>query len=85
MFLYRGNQAYADGDVYEAEKHYTRGVNSVPRDEESESCLAELALCYSNRAAARMACARMRAALKDCQNAINLNPYFRKVQLRAAK
>ena len=42
-------------------------------------------LCYSNRAAARMSCGRMREALGDCMTAAALDPHFHKVHIRAAK
>ncbi|KAF5203662.1 Tpr repeat-containing thioredoxin ttl4 [Thalictrum thalictroides] len=80
----RGNQAYANGNLSKAEDYYTRGLNCVPGNETSESCLTALMLCYSNRAAARMSCGRMREALEDCKKAAEINPDFRKVQVRAA-
>ncbi|KAI3846420.1 hypothetical protein MKX03_001870 [Papaver bracteatum] len=80
----RGNQAYAKGNLSRAEGYYTRGLNCVPRNEASKSCLMALVLCYSNRAAARMTLGRMREALGDCKEAMALDPNFYKAQLRAA-
>lgn len=42
-------------------------------------------LCYSNRAATRMALGRMRDALSDCMLAVAIDPDFLRVQVRAAK
>ncbi|KAF9593873.1 hypothetical protein IFM89_025664 [Coptis chinensis] len=81
----RGNQAYANGELSNAEDYYTRGLNCVPENETSESCLTALMLCYSNRAATRMSSGRTREALDDCKKAAEINPDFRKVQVRAAK
>ncbi|PIA48330.1 hypothetical protein AQUCO_01400734v1 [Aquilegia coerulea] len=80
----RGNQAYANGNLSKAEDYYTRGLSCVPGNETSDSCLTALMLCYSNRAAARMSCGRMREALEDCKKAAEINPDFCKVQVRAA-
>ncbi|KAF9592583.1 hypothetical protein IFM89_016034, partial [Coptis chinensis] len=80
----RGNQAYANGELSNAEDYYTRGLNCVPENETSESCLTALMLCYSNRAATRMSSGRTREALDDCKKAAEINPDFRKVQVRAA-
>lgn len=80
----RGNQAYASGDAGKAEDYYTHGINCVSRDEMSRSCSRALMLCYSNRAATRMALGRMRDAIGDCMMAIAIDPNFFKVQVRAA-
>ncbi|XP_048139232.1 uncharacterized protein LOC115735457 isoform X1 [Rhodamnia argentea] len=79
----RGNQAYASGDAGKAEEYYTHGINCVS-DEMSRSCLRALMLCYSNRAATRMALGRMRDAIGDCMMAIAIDPNFFRVQVRAA-
>ncbi|KAG6632361.1 uncharacterized protein LOC122292374 [Carya illinoinensis] len=80
----RGNQAYMNGDLSKAEDCYTKGVNSVSMSESSRGCLRVLMLCYSNRAATRMALGRIRDALGDCMMAAAIDPNFLKVQLRAA-
>ncbi|KAI3938308.1 hypothetical protein MKW92_023207 [Papaver armeniacum] len=80
----RGNKAYANGDLSKAEDYYTRGVNCISTSETSESLLKPLAMCYSNRAAARMSSGRMREALGDCIMASTLDPSFLKVLVRAA-
>ncbi|XP_030453346.1 uncharacterized protein LOC115674954 [Syzygium oleosum] len=80
----RGNQAYASGDAGKAEDYYTHGINCVSRDEMSRSCLRALMLCHSNRAATRMAFGRMRDATGDCLRAIEIDPNFFRVQVRAA-
>lgn len=85
LINFRGNQAYASGNLSKAEEYYTQGVNCVPQNEKSKSCLRALMLCYSNRAATRMSLGRMREALKDCMMAASLDPNFLRVQVRAAK
>lgn len=80
----RGNQAYATGDLSKAEDFYSQGVNSVPENETSKSCLRALMLCYSNRAATRMSLGRIKEALEDCMKAIAIDPSFLRVQVRAA-
>lgn len=85
LTCYRGNQAYASGDLSKAEDHYTQGVNCISRDETSRSCLRALMLCYSNRAATRMSLGRLRDAISDCTMAASIDPSFYKVYLRAAK
>ncbi|XP_024156510.1 uncharacterized protein LOC112164526 isoform X1 [Rosa chinensis] len=80
----RGNQAYSNGDLSKAEDCYTQGVNGVSENETSTSCLRALMLCYSNRAATRMALGRIRDALGDCMMAAAIDPNFLKVQVRAA-
>ncbi|KAJ9559222.1 hypothetical protein OSB04_013836 [Centaurea solstitialis] len=59
------------------------GLNSVSQTEKSKSCLRALMLCYSNRAATRIALGRMREALNDCLMAAAIDPNFLKVQVRA--
>ncbi|GER46030.1 DNAJ heat shock N-terminal domain-containing protein [Striga asiatica] len=80
----RGNQAYARGEFLKAEDCYTKGVNCISKNEASRSCLRALMLCYSNRAATRISLGRMREALEDCARASALDPYFVRVQIRAA-
>ncbi|MCO5581488.1 hypothetical protein L7F22_035373 [Adiantum nelumboides] len=80
----RGNQAYAKGDYEKAEDCYTRGVSSVSKGDTSESCIRSSMLCYSNRAATRMAVGRIREALADCEQAIMLDSNFLRARLRAA-
>eukprot|EP00250_Pteridium_aquilinum_P018047 c23915_g1_i1 orf=359-5419(+) len=80
----RGNQAYANGDFPKAEEYYSRGASSVSPDETSQSCIRASMLCYSNRAATRMAVGRMREALADCKRAMVVDPSFLRVRLRAA-
>ncbi|GFY84722.1 heat shock protein DnaJ with tetratricopeptide repeat-containing protein [Actinidia rufa] len=78
----RGNQAYEKGYLSRAEEFYTKGINSVRNSERSG--VEPLMLCYSNRAAARMSCGRMREALGGCMTAAALDPHFHKVHIRAA-
>ncbi|KAK4356500.1 hypothetical protein RND71_025471 [Anisodus tanguticus] len=80
----RGNQAYANGNLSKAEECYTQGLDCVSESDTSKSCLRALMLCYSNRAATRMALGRMREALEDCTKAVALDPNFFRVQVRAA-
>ncbi|KAL2941973.1 DnaJ-like protein subfamily C member 7 [Bienertia sinuspersici] len=80
----RGNQAYTNGDLEKAEEYYSQGLKCIPQHETSRDCLRALVLCYSNRAAARMSCGRMREALRDCLVAAEIDPNFFRVQLRAA-
>ncbi|KAJ8551339.1 hypothetical protein K7X08_000709 [Anisodus acutangulus] len=80
----RGNQAYANGNLSKAEECYTQGLNCVSEGDTSKSCLRALMLCYSNRAATRMALGRMREALEDCMKAVALDPNFFRVQVRTA-
>ncbi|KAL6503016.1 hypothetical protein OROHE_024184 [Orobanche hederae] len=80
----RGNQAYARGEFSKAEDCYTQGVHCISEHEASRSCLRALMLCYSNRAATRISLGRMREALEDCARASALDPYFVRVQVRAA-
>ncbi|XP_059308955.1 uncharacterized protein LOC132060091 isoform X1 [Lycium ferocissimum] len=80
----RGNQAYKDGNLSQAEDLYTKGIKSVCATEISGSCLEPVLLCYSNRAATRMLLRRMREAISDCASAAALDPHFLKVKLRAA-
>ncbi|CAL9230077.1 unnamed protein product [Arabidopsis halleri] len=78
-----GNNAYKIGDLSRAEESYTQGIDSVPRIETSRNCLRALMLCYSNRAATRMALGRMREAIADCTMASSIDSNFLKVQVRA--
>ncbi|XP_074321258.1 uncharacterized protein LOC141657812 [Silene latifolia] len=80
----RGNQSYANGDLKKAEEYYTQGLSCIPEHETSRDCLRSLVLCYSNRAAARMSIGRMSEALQDCLVAMEIDPNFFRVQLRAA-
>ncbi|EOA22478.1 hypothetical protein CARUB_v10003125mg [Capsella rubella] len=79
----RGNNAYKLGDLSRAEESYTQGIDSVPTTETSRNCLRALMLCYSNRAATRMALGRMREAIADCMMASSIDSNFLKVQVRA--
>ncbi|XP_009121848.1 uncharacterized protein LOC103846639 [Brassica rapa] len=79
----RGNNAYKNGDLSRAEESYTQGIDSVPKIETSRNCLRALMLCYSNRAATRMALGRMREAISDCTMASSIDSNFLKVQVRA--
>lgn len=79
----RGNNAYKNGDLSRAEESYTQGIDSVPKIETSRNCLRALMLCYSNRAATRMALGRMRDAIADCTMASSIDSNFLKVQVRA--
>ncbi|XP_010453321.1 PREDICTED: uncharacterized protein LOC104735264 [Camelina sativa] len=79
----RGNNAYKIGDLSRAEESYTQGIDSVPTIETSRNCLRALMLCYSNRAATRMALGRMREAIADCSMASSIDSNFLKVQVRA--
>ncbi|KAL5059281.1 hypothetical protein RYX36_030885 [Vicia faba] len=80
----RGNRAHKAKDLSKAEECYTQGIVSVPSNKRSGSCMKPLLLCYSNRAATRMALGRIREALEDCMVASSLDPTFLKVQIRAA-
>lgn len=80
----RGNQAYKNSNLSRAEVYYTQGINCVSESETSRSCLRALMLCYSNRAATRMALGRMRDALSDCMLAVAIDLDFLRVQVRAA-
>ncbi|XP_042373503.1 uncharacterized protein LOC121967390 isoform X2 [Zingiber officinale] len=80
----RGNQAYAEGHLLEAEEYYTRGLNSIFQKENTQSCNQALMLCYSNRSAARISLGRMRDALNDCMLAIAIDSSFLRAQVRAA-
>lgn len=85
LLCIRGNQAYANGLLSKAEEYYIRGINSIPPNETSGSCMRALMLCYSNRAATRMSLGRMREALSDCMAAAAIDPSFLRAQVRAAK
>ncbi|KAI3772670.1 hypothetical protein L6452_03861 [Arctium lappa] len=80
----RGNQAYKNGELSEAEICYSKGINSIQHAETPGFCIEPLLLCYSNRAATRMALGRMREGLKDCRMAAALDPKFMKANLRSA-
>lgn len=80
----RGNQAYKNGELSEAEICYSKGISSIQHTETPGFCIEPLLLCYSNRAAARMALGRMREGLKDCRMAAALDPKFVKANLRSA-
>ncbi|WVZ71628.1 hypothetical protein U9M48_020195 [Paspalum notatum var. saurae] len=80
----RGNEAYAKGQLIEAEELYTHGIDSFSLNE-SSSKATPLMLCYSNRAATRMCLGKMREALSDCRKATDIDPSFLKAQVRAAK
>ncbi|KAI4348658.1 hypothetical protein L6164_009357 [Bauhinia variegata] len=80
----RGNEAYKDGDLSKAEDFYTSGINSIPSNERSGCRIKPLLLCYSNRAATRMALGRIREAIGDCLMATDVDPTFLKVQMRTA-
>ncbi|KAK7307918.1 hypothetical protein VNO77_41394 [Canavalia gladiata] len=80
----KGNQAYKNGNLSLAEDCYTKGLNCASKEEASQQCLRALMLCYSNRAATRMSLGRMRDAQEDCMLAVEIDPDFLRVQLRAA-
>ncbi|KAL8140186.1 hypothetical protein V2J09_006207 [Rumex salicifolius] len=80
----RGNQAYSSGEFDKAEDCYTQGVNCISKSEASTDGLRALMLCYSNRAAIRMALGRFRDALADCGAAAKIDTNFYKVQVRTA-
>lgn len=82
VFCCRGNQAYAEGLLTKAEECYTHGIDSFSPNEVSRKALM---LCYSNRAATRMSLGKMREALSDCQEAIDIDSSFLKAHARAAK
>lgn len=81
----RGNQAYEIGDFSKAEECYSLGAGSVSSHITSQSCVRALTLCYSNRAATRMAVGKMRDAIGDCLHAMAVDPKFLRVRLRLAK
>ncbi|CAO2184953.1 unnamed protein product [Urochloa humidicola] len=78
----RGNEAYAKGQLTEAEECYTQGIDSFSPNEASRKALM---LCYSNRAATRMSQGKMREALSDCRKATDIDSSFLKAQVRTAK
>ncbi|CAI9297654.1 unnamed protein product [Lactuca saligna] len=80
----RGNEAYKSGNLSEAEVCYSKGISSIQHTETPGVCIQPLLLCYSNRAATRMALGRMREGLNDCRMAAALDPNFMKVNLRSA-
>nr|CAB3472816.1 unnamed protein product [Digitaria exilis] len=82
LICFRGNQAYAKGQLAEVEECYTHGIDSCPPNEASRK---PLMLCYSNRAATRMSLGKMREALSDCRKATDIDSSFLKAQVRAAK
>ncbi|KAJ9548138.1 hypothetical protein OSB04_020681 [Centaurea solstitialis] len=83
LICVRGNQAYKNGELSEAEVCYSKGISSVQHTATPEFCIEPLLLCYSNRAATRMALGRMREGLKDCRMAAALDPKFVKANLRS--
>lgn len=85
LICFRGNQAYKQGDLSEAEGCYSKGISSMQHIETPGFCIEPLLLCYSNRAAARMALGRLREGLEDCRIAAALDPTFIKANLRSAK
>ncbi|GAV60423.1 DnaJ domain-containing protein/TPR_11 domain-containing protein [Cephalotus follicularis] len=84
MWRLRGNQAYKDGNLSNAEDYYTQGINSFPSTDTSGSRVKPLVLCYSNRAATQISLGKIREALGDCMMAATLDPDFLKVYVRAA-
>ncbi|XP_010544838.1 PREDICTED: uncharacterized protein LOC104817287 isoform X2 [Tarenaya hassleriana] len=84
MWRLRGNQAYRTGDLHKAEDCYTQGIKSIPPSGSSESSVKSLALCYGNRAAARISLGRLREAIRDCEMAASLDHNFVKAYMRAA-
>ncbi|ESQ52872.1 hypothetical protein EUTSA_v10016164mg [Eutrema salsugineum] len=80
----RGNQAYRNGDMCKAEECYTHGIKSSPSSDNSEYFIKPLALCYGNRAAARISLGRLREAISDCEMAASLDPSYIKAYMRAA-
>ncbi|KAL4571734.1 hypothetical protein LXL04_018499 [Taraxacum kok-saghyz] len=82
----RGNEAYKSGNLTEAEVCYSKGINLIQNKDTLTpgACTEPLLLCYSNRAATRMALGRMREGLKDCRMAATLDPTFMKANLRSA-
>ncbi|CAN6830465.1 unnamed protein product [Brassica oleracea] len=80
----RGNQAYRNGDMCKAEECYTHGINSSSSSDGSECYVKPLALCYGNRAAARISLGRLREAISDCDMAASLDPTYIKAYMRAA-
>ncbi|CAA2986643.1 tpr repeat-containing thioredoxin ttl4 [Olea europaea subsp. europaea] len=79
----RGNQAYHAGTFSKAEEFYSTGINCASNASIEGCSIKPLLLCYSNRAATRMSLGRMREALGDCTKAIELDPSFLKVAVRA--
>ncbi|KAL0665829.1 hypothetical protein Bca4012_028533 [Brassica carinata] len=82
----RGNQAYKNGDMRKAEECYTHGINSSSSSSDSSQndTVKPLALCYGNRAAARISLGRLREAISDCDVAALLDPSYIKAYMRAA-
>ncbi|XP_010517644.1 PREDICTED: uncharacterized protein LOC104793062 [Camelina sativa] len=80
----RGNQAYKNGHMCKAEECYTQGINSSPSSDSLEYSVKPLALCYGNRAAARISLGRLREAISDCEMAASLDPSYIKAYMRAA-
>ncbi|GAB2295567.1 hypothetical protein Dimus_029728 [Dionaea muscipula] len=79
----RGNQAYKNRELSQAEDFYTLGINCIPSDELLGFPGRPLVLCYNNRAVARMALGKVREALKDCLLAVGCDPNFLKARIRA--
>lgn len=65
-----------------AEECYTHGISSSSSSDSSEYSVA---LCYGNRAAARISLGRLREAISDCETAASLDPSYIKAYMRAAK
>ncbi|PON42618.1 N-terminal acetyltransferase A, auxiliary subunit [Trema orientale] len=81
-FRLRGNRCYDEGNFVKAEELYTKGITCLQANERSY-CLQALALCYSNRAAARMSLLKLRDAIEDCRSAMDSDHNFSKAQIRA--
>ena len=81
----RGNVAYSQGQFPRAEDFYGRGIESVSHFLHIPRCSRAAMLCWSNRAATRMHLSRISGALSDCSKAMEVDPSFLRVKLRAAR
>lgn len=72
----KGNTAFKEGNAKEAIEFYTEGIQQDPNNKNLVSQL------YANRAAASMKMKDFKAALKDCDRAIELNENYAKAFLR---
>nr|CAB3239088.1 dnaJ homolog subfamily C member 7-like [Phallusia mammillata] len=70
-----GNEFYKKKDYKSAIEHYSKAIESSPKN----------ASYYSNRSAARMMLSQYKEALKDAQTAVKVDNMFAKAYVREAK